>query len=309
MLKKYEELQDALREAILNPNKEFSLSKSEYEDFQALFTDINNGWVNFKEKRISKVLKNFKSWESSSRRGFFRLLVIFSIFLLKREHTRKGKEFTPKGIGGLIKKKLENKSNGVIKVRAGSLYKALNELEGSELIRNYKDSSKKTGELMLSKKGKWILIQVLEYLVKFYDGLKTMNLFSKVNQSTLDDVFGILREKENRKPSNIKMENIASRIDKLHEFISNINNNDDFKDFGLDKDKTMLNNWKTNFNRGMVDVFILGNLFLKPCYGNELISAASESLKFQAGTLYPRIKKFLGDGLIEKMSDKDSQET
>jgi DNA-binding PadR family transcriptional regulator len=309
ILKKHKALIDTLTRAIISPNKEITISKADFESSEALLADLDNAWMNFLGKKIPPVLSKFKKWEGNSRRGFFRLLIIFSILLLKKEKSKEGLKLMKKGLGGAIKKKMIQHSGGLLEIRGGSLYKALNVLEKSNVIRNYKKNLENGDGVLVSKKGKSLFIKILAYLLDFYKALNNLKIFSKINQSTIDDVIRILKEKDSRTTPSIKLGDIQSKIDLLDAYILKFKSNPDYTDLEEISDVTILDDWKTNINRGLVDVFILGKFFMEPSYGNAIIAGASESLQFQAGTLYPRLKIFLERyKFIEKLSDEESQE-
>lgn len=309
ILKKHKALIDILTKAIINPNKEISISKSEFEKSEALLADLNKAWMNFLEKKIPPTLNNFKKWESNSRRGFFRLLIIFSILLLKKEKSKKGEKLMKKGLGGAIKRTLIKHSSGLLEIRGSSLYKALDKLEKSNLIRNYKKNRENGEGILISKKGRSLFIKILAYLLDFYKALNKLKIFFKINQSTMDDVIRIMKEKDSRAIKAIEMGDVQSKLDLLDQFILKFKQDPNYTDLEQISDATILDDWKTNINRGLVDVFILGKFFMNPSYGNEIISDASNSLQFQAGTLYPRLKLFSETyNFIEKLSDEESQE-
>ncbi|MHA1794457.1 MAG: PadR family transcriptional regulator [Promethearchaeota archaeon] len=307
----YPEVKSYLEQALLSKGSDINVPKNLYSQLNRLLEEIDREWGEYRSNAFERYSKHLKHWQSSARRGYLRFILMLTLLVISTRYNYMNSFLSARGIGGKLKNKLHVISNGMVRVRAGSLYVALDALEHQDLIENFrfirvKDASVKLS-VKLSSMGNKIISEILELILDFFKKLGSIGIFSVIDQAIIDNIddyiptTGKLFRKidYSKEPVDISLfNNLDSTFFKKTRMVV-----DKLKAMGaehLDSSKQM-NTWKMNFNRGMTDIFVLGRLLLAPTYGRELIREAEDSLGFKAGTIYPKIEKFIKLGFIRKI--------
>ncbi|HME52690.1 MAG TPA: hypothetical protein VKM55_10765 [Candidatus Lokiarchaeia archaeon] len=298
-------LKDRVREAVQQRDKEISLSRGEYDQLPGFLDKLNEAWSAYLDLAGPSLKDRIVTWQRSSRRGFFRLLLLLILLVLEDTHEREGKKLDAKGLGGMIKSMLESISKGAIEAKAGSLYVALEDFEQDELIVNYKTIIEKNAPVFVTDRGYAFIFEALKVMKSYLALLDNAGIFASARQDNLDGAKGVNEMLLGKKFSTMDIGEISNDITSLASLIKSLEESSRFSAAKNENVKELIANWQDNLNRGIIDVYILGKFFVGPCYGNALIAEAEASLDFQAGTLYPKIKDLVNKGFIIKVTDDE----
>lgn len=299
------QLRDRLKDAIQQRNMELILSRGEYDQLDDILEKINEVWLAYLDDAKNFIKEKIVAWQKGSRRGYFRLLLLMILLLLEDDHLREKIKLNAKGLGGMIKAKLESISGRAIEAKAGSLYVALDDFEQEDLIVNYKAVVEKNAPVSVTDRGCAFILEALKSMQSCLTLLTKAGIFFSIGQENFDSAKSLNEAFLGKTFSSIDIGEILLNIASLESNITAFNESPRFIGLNNENVKTIISNWQDNMNRGIIDIFILGKFFVGPCYGNALIAEAENSLEFQAGTLYPKIKDFVDKGFIIKVTDEE----
>ncbi|MBD3188017.1 hypothetical protein GF325_14365 [Candidatus Bathyarchaeota archaeon] len=303
-----DESRDALKRAIQARGEDANVSRQLYEKLSNTFSNLGKEWNNFIKSILQDLIPMAGKWHHQASRGYFRLLLIVAIFLQAAYAALRGGSVHKNGLGGRLKRALEHHSKGFTKTRAGSLYSALERFEQNGLIRSKQDQDQEI-----------LILSPLAYTVMEL-GLKSVGIIASEIHET--GVFKVIDARLMGKLEEIarSMEKIAKAI-KIglpipHERV--INNlrtmNDSIERFRgssfFMRNATKITvdqvgarkQLKSDLNRGMLDIYVLGLFLDEAQYGGAIIDHASKSFRFTAGTLYPKLQNWLDEGFIAEIS-------
>nr|MDO8112393.1 hypothetical protein [Candidatus Sigynarchaeota archaeon] len=301
------QLIDKLKQSIQQKDKDIPVTRSEYDQLNGVLAKIAEIWPQFINATLDGFHKTNKvaSWHDGSRRGYFRLLILMILLLLDRNHAKGGKALSPKGFAGMIEKTLDSISGKFIYVKKGSLYAAIESFESDGLITRRESATESNASIRVTDRGSAFILNALNAFNACLELLGKAGIFASIRQENLTSVKPInetvLKSTQPQIEISIVLQNITTlkkSNDALKAFFSP-------KDSNLADVKVLVEAWQDNINRGIIDIFVLGKFFAGPCYGNALISEAESSLKFQAGTLYPKIEDMISKGFIQKVINQE----
>ncbi len=292
--------------AVASRGSDVIISKQDFEKYSDILQAYHDRWQLYIQNWVKEYSTPgfLKGWMSDAQRGTFRLMLLMAVVAIDRRERIAGKHLVKTNLGGNIKKILLEYSRKTMDVKAGSLYVALDAFEDRGLFQKDPNAPEHEQALVISTAAKEAIVSCLKILIMFTKVLKEKTDFITIAS---EPVSNWIREKLKgtltlppQSPSIQQILKDAEEFGNQKEFL--------FTTLGLDHDVdgkgNILGDWQSDFNRGMVDVFILSQLLKGPSYGKKIMDDAAESMGFQAGTLYPKIARLLDDGLIEGIDDE-----
>ncbi|MHA1684647.1 MAG: PadR family transcriptional regulator [Promethearchaeota archaeon] len=304
-------MKDLVKQSMVMPNTDHGISKSEFDSNKEKFDNLHEMWSKKFKGILQDLLPLLKAWKNNERRGMFRYLVLFTILLLSKTANRDGSYLHNKKLGGMIKKRLLDASENFIDAKAGSLYSAMDRFKERSMVKISHLGGKKTEMVELSVKASKFLKDGLEIINKMLEKVDQLSIHEIYSQDVINRLDAFLEA------STLQLEGlelnarvkekypvIIQQIVNFKHLIYDINSQSPFKDIRVENsgDNQRILDWKSDLNRGLIDIFILGILLKRPSYGNEIIAKGKEGLDFKAGTLYPKLQEWCSAGLIRKVA-------
>ncbi|MHA1698286.1 MAG: hypothetical protein ACTSWN_05545, partial [Promethearchaeota archaeon] len=292
LIEKNKDMINKLKAAIWNKNTEIQLQKVEFERCAELFPEFNAKWSDYFHSELVKLSKQVKIWKKEFMRGFFRLLVLICLATIMPCPAFPNKEASNnkmKGLGGLIKNLIKKVSADSIHARPSSLYVALEHFEKIGILKDHKLA--KQGKARLSTTSLELIFQLMVHLNKILEFVRQSPILKEFKNINVNSEKRMVSEKLDHvlfKNVDVhylweKINSLDLNIKRLKDFIDSVANDDDDHDLSKDNLDPIVEQWKTNINRGFIDLFVLERIFSKTSYGMKIIKDAENSLKLKTG--------------------------
>jgi DNA-binding PadR family transcriptional regulator len=299
VLSSFPAITDPLKRALANRGKDQNITRGEYDQLGNAFDAMSQYWERYIAARRNANRKRVLKWLDSSRRGFFRLVLLLAILYLDKAAVVAGNKLLAKGLASAAKHKIESASGGLAAIKAGSLYIALTSFEKQGLLDT------ESGIATLTPRGLKFLSKILEALTPLIKAFQDQTISENSPQRVVEAGRPMLAEILKKPADSLKFADFASISSDLLAKISQVLPLLDQQvadDYDFD---AAVKDWRGDLNRGAIDMFVLGKMFAAPEYGTNLIKQARDSLGFQAGTLYPKFKEYLLEDLVYQISEND----
>ena len=306
-LEKFPQVVELFKNAI-SSNKEQSVSKSEFEVVNNAINALADTWDGFIIEARGELWKRIRDWHTGSRRGYFRFVLLLTLTVLYYEAKTTDMPVYAKGLGGEINSRIKKESNGILEAKAGSLYVAIQKFEDIGLLEHYTDVNGKIEKkipLVLTEKGHAYLFGMIQELHKFLEDLRNKNIATVADVGILNSAITLLNEWNKQGNPYFPLDGIPDEIDKFPELVEHVQEKWKvyMNPFEIEINE-LIERWKSNFTRGIVDIYILGQLMKRPGYGKGLFRNSNFFDNFQSGTVYPKISDFMDESFLNEIIGK-----
>lgn len=299
-LKPVEKVLPVLRNAVSNPGKELNVSRGEFDQVKDALRLLHQAWAAGLGAMAPALGERLGAWFTNSRRGYFRLVVLACVAALQHGSEQGGRSLLSKGLGGSIKKALRIASDGQTDAKAGSLYIALEAFDESGLVTGVKGDEHAI--VSVTQAGMALLDKQLASITALFMAFDRIGILDRAAQDIVDAAVRLASDLGMTLPPVNDAGKVRARMRAMIKDVASRDAPVPTVGTGAGPGVDALHaDWLANFNRGTVDLLVLGTVLAGPSYGNRIIKDAAGSLKFQAGTLYPRLADLVSAGLLEKI--------